>query len=516
VTEPLVRVLIPVVPASNCDEPKLWTCRFRAAPNEPGRGIIFVSRNENQKKIFQDVAHALRGLEAERPLGKVPECFLGCVEVTEAKQRQTKGESSMLGAAAGFIAARALNPAALCPLVATGALDFPDLRGDLNKRLGECVDIQPVAGLAPKLAAALKAERPWGKLLVVLPAGTHPDDEKDFEEIERSIAELTSRGDAVLRAERLDQVLAAWAPAEAWVTRELAAEYAGVVVPAQGSEDTTSAKLGSTRSLPWRLRSPWIVAGGGAAALLALFSWSLLHLKTPEPDEAAAVRIIAAPDTRCDLDAPQIDSGRSGNQQAAAAACRALTACDAASGHPLDPDRQARGLTGGIGLTFLAQPSRSATAREACEVAVHLAPNSSKAPWHLSRVLEAQGEVAAAARLREQAARDGDPMARLRLAQGLLADGEAGAAREQIRLLAERAEPVPEAVYWQAWLFGCGVGGPRDGPASAALGLRLVDLARSYPGVPDFVDRARSLADALAAPAGSEPESPTWCNTFHP
>ena len=495
---PLVRVLIPVVPAHGEEEAVLREYRFRTVAGDRGEAVQPFFSDEAQKAVFRGVALTLKALEADRPLGAVPERFGACVEVTVREQLRAMGTSSMLGAAAGFVAARAVDPAELRPLVVTGALAWPSAPSDAGGRIGERVGVRPVAGVARKLRAVLAVPRRAGGILVVLPEAAHQDDDADAREIEETIAVLEARDDTVLRVSRLDQVLAAWAPAKAWVTPELAADYAGIEVPLRRG---------------WRTPKLWIAAGGATTAVLVPLLWFWPQPKTSDPGDAVAVRIFATPDARCDPDAPLIDPGRPGSQQAAAAACRALAACDAEAGYTLDPDRRARGLPGGIGPDFLAQPSRSAAARGACEAAVNLAPNSSKAPWHLSRVLEAQGEAAAAARLRERAVQGGDLMARLRLAQDLLVNGEAATAREQFRLLAERAEPVPEAAYWQAWLIACGIGGPRDGPASAALGRRLLNLARAYPGVPDFLDRARGLAAAAAA-ASTGTAPPVWCNNM--
>ena len=130
-------------------------------------------------------------------------------------------------------------------------------------------------------------------------------------------------------------------------------------------------------------------------------------------------------------------------------------------------------------------------------------------------MLEAQGEAAAAEVLRRDAAGRGEPMARLRQAEDLLAAGDAAAAaRAQLRSLADRPRPVPQAVYVLAGLLACGVGGPREPSESVAQAGRLSELAREYADNPDFPSRAAKLA-GLIAEVPDDVAVPAWCADFH-
>ncbi|MFZ4411372.1 MAG: hypothetical protein ACOYOH_28795, partial [Paracraurococcus sp.] len=90
-------------------------------------------------------------------------------------------------------------------------------------------------------------------------------------------------------------------------------------------------------------------------------------------------------------------------------------------------------------------------------------------------------------------------MARLRLAQDLMAAGEAVPAREQVRLLAARSPAPPEAVVLHAWMLACGIGGPADPGGSAALVPRLRSLAADMQDQPEFAGHAAQMASGLAA-----------------
>ncbi|MFZ4411338.1 MAG: hypothetical protein ACOYOH_28625, partial [Paracraurococcus sp.] len=419
-TEELVRVLIPVVPTRDSQDAVLREFRFRTQDDDRGTALQLFFSDEPQKGVFRDVANRLKAEEANSRLGQVPRRFGDCVQVTVPQQLAASGTSSMLGAAAGFIAARAAEPARLPRLAATGALEWPR-SAEAHQPLGDRIAVQPVAGLARKLAAILAAPQPSGGLVVAVPQDNHPDDVADTAAIDEALEKLRQRGDTVLRAGRLGQVFAAWLPADAWATPGLAAQYAGAALP---QTPPPKQPVGTAR---WR----WTVPAGFAVLLatvgvVTLPDWSSTRPAKTAPAQlltGGAVRLLDAPDTACFTEASLRDAGS--GPPAAVEACRAVRRCDSLAGHPLDPDRRALGLGVGVGAATLQAPALWAPALTACTDALRLAPNSAKSAWHLSRVEESRGERTRAAALREQAAAKGEPMARLRLAQDLMAAGEA-------------------------------------------------------------------------------------------
>ncbi len=497
-----IQIVAPVVPKDGAGNGQLQRYLFSRHLNATDKAITAWFADPGQEKPFSVVATNLRALEAARLGDGLPEHFDRRIDVTVLGSIDVSGNSTMLAAAAGFVAARAVKDgAALGTLVATGTLGFDT--GLLP--IGEAVRVSPVARLPSKLAAILDDADLARPLLVAIPASDHDDDLPYQAQIDGLIDVLRQRGDTVLRVPTLAILLAHWIPGEAWQTPELAAQYAAIndVHPPPPPINQ------------WRRWLPLVV---GAAALTIGVAYTYPRYVVPSSAAAkwAADLILADPDQHCGAEVLYVEHGPGRDRErsaAAAGACAALAACDAAAGHALDPDRQAAGRKTGVGFEFLRDAPRAAVARRACDEALRLADGSAKARWHLSRVLEAQGESTAADTLRQDAAARGEPMARLRQAEDLLVAGEAAAARAQLRLLADRPHSVPQAVYVLAGLLRCGVGGDPEPHGSMAQAGRLRDLARDYAGNADFPDRALSLATAITA-AADDPAVPAWCPDF--